>query len=321
MKHGVTIMQVPLSDKINRRKKQLSSQLKFKMLAIAFDSAKFWEYPEELDQYLIQSINKIPRTKLVYAIDIQGRQLSCNIFSDGTSRNYARGQDLSKRPYAHNIHNEKVFSLSPVYLSTVDSKPSITASHPVIHDNGDLLGFIVADFDIDDFPSDDKPFKEDQSWQQIKGDPGIRKNLFKQEHIISAMDQHLDQVHDIVANLICKRGIFHAKLHYGSSRATLWPYERPYEYQLHVLDEIINPDVCLAYPNHTYPKEAKVSEDKVKLVTSRLKDLRNADETVYLRSGSINVINGLVGLTFSCDGSHYMTVDEFLSKPDSFWFG
>ena len=64
-----------------------------------------------------------------------------------------------------------------------------------------------------------------------------------------------------------------------------------------------------------------MSEDKVKRITDRLKDLRNADETVYLRSGSINVINGLVGLTFSCDGSHYMTFNEFLDKPDSFWFG
>jgi len=35
----------------------------------------------------------------------------------------------------------------------------------------------------------------------------------------------------------------------------------------------------------------------------------------------LNVVNGMVGLTFSCDGSHYMSADEFLAKPDSFWFG
>jgi len=88
-------MKVPLSNEINRRKKQLSAQLKFKMLAIAFDSTKFWEYPEEFDQFLIQAINKIPQTKLVYAIDIQGKQISSNIFSDGSRRHSARGQDLS----------------------------------------------------------------------------------------------------------------------------------------------------------------------------------------------------------------------------------
>ena len=53
----------------------------------------------------------------------------------------------------------------------------------------------------------------------------------------------------------------------------------------------------------------------------QFKALRFADDTIYLRSGSLNVINGMVGLTFSCDGSHYMPVEEFLAKDDSFWFG
>ena len=44
-----------------------------------------------------------------------------------------------------------------------------------------------------------------------------------------------------------------------------------------------------------------------------------ADETISLRSASLNILNGMIGLPFSCDGSHYMAVDEFLEKPDSFW--
>ena len=59
----------------------------------------------------------------------------------------------------------------------------------------------------------------------------------------------------------------------------------------------------------------------VRPVFERFKLLRNADENIYLRSGSVNVINGMVGLTFSCDGSHYMPVQDFLDKDDSFWFG
>jgi hypothetical protein len=35
---------------------------------------------------------------------------------------------------------------------------------------------------------------------------------------------------------------------------------------------------------------------------------------------SINIFNGMVSLTFSCDGSHYMPHDEFLAKDTSFWF-
>jgi hypothetical protein len=45
------------------------------------------------------------------------------------------------------------------------------------------------------------------------------------------------------------------------------------------------------------------------------------DETIYLRSGSLNIINGIVGLNFSCDGSHYMPVEDFLEKGGDFWFG
>jgi hypothetical protein len=49
--------------------------------------------------------------------------------------------------------------------------------------------------------------------------------------------------------------------------------------------------------------------------------LRRADETIYLRTASINIFNGMVSLTFSCDGSHYMRYDELLNKEISFWFG
>jgi hypothetical protein len=49
--------------------------------------------------------------------------------------------------------------------------------------------------------------------------------------------------------------------------------------------------------------------------------LRFADDNVYLRAGSLNIINGMVGLNFSCDGSHYMPFDELLEKSTEFWFG
>jgi hypothetical protein len=36
---------------------------------------------------------------------------------------------------------------------------------------------------------------------------------------------------------------------------------------------------------------------------------------------SINLFNGMISLTFSCDGSHYMHYREFLGKDTQFWFG
>jgi len=43
------------------------------------------------------------------------------------------------------------------------------------------------------------------------------------------------------------------------------------------------------------------------------------DEMFYLRSGTLNIFNGVVGLTFSCDGSHYLPWEEFLNKGHDFW--
>jgi hypothetical protein len=51
-----------------------------------------------------------------------------------------------------------------------------------------------------------------------------------------------------------------------------------------------------------------------------MRALRLTDKTIYLRMASINLFNGMISLTFSCDGSHYMPYMEFLLKDTTFWF-
>ena len=128
------------------------------------------------------------------------------------------------------------------------------------------------------------------------------------------LDEHLDQVLDVVESLMTEQGIFHAKLHFSSSRATLWPFNDPYRYRLHVLDEITNPKVCLVYAKTPYPEDAFVPSTSVPKILKVFKSLREADETIYLRAASLNIIN------FSCDGSHYMPAEEFMNKDLGFWF-
>ena len=62
-------------------------------------------------------------------------------------------------------------------------------------------------------------------------------------------------------------------------------------------------------------------QSSIEPVLEAMRRLRVADETIYLRSASINIFNGMISLTFSCDGSHYMRYDEFLKKDMGFWFG
>ena len=157
------------------------------------------------------------------------------------------------------------------------------------------------------------------TWLQLKGDPAIRQGLFSQCRIESDMDRNIDRVLDAVDQLMRGHGIFHAKLHFSSSRATLWSATDPMRYRVHLLGEILSPEIRRAYPDSTYPSEACVPPDRIRPVLERLKELRQVDENMYLRAGSLNVVNGLVGLNFSCDGSHYLRADEFLSRETRFW--
>ena len=59
----------------------------------------------------------------------------------------------------------------------------------------------------------------------------------------------------------------------------------------------------------------------VRDILDRFTVLRFLDNTIYLRAASLNVINGKVGLIFSCDGIHYMKFDEFMDKGSEFWSG
>lgn len=157
------------------------------------------------------------------------------------------------------------------------------------------------------------------TWLQLKGDPAIREGLFSQCRVESEMDRNIDSVLASVDLLMREHGIFHAKLHFSSNRATLWPASDPMRYRVHMVDEILSQNISLAYPESAYTEEACVAPDLIRPILEKLKELRRVDENMYLRAGSLNVVNGLVGLNFSCDGSHYLRAEEFLSREARFW--
>lgn len=273
----------------------------------------------KLNSFLKQRKNH--RCRLLYVIDKQGLQHSSNISVDDIDESII-GQNLSNRPYLENLDTNKdsALILSDVYIDKQTRKPCITAMYPVLLDD-EIVGYVAADFGLKDLPLKNVSEIKPHRWRQIKGDPSIRGTLFQQTRTRSSMDEHIDEVLDVVESLITEQGIFHAKLHFSSSRATLWPYSDPYHYRLHVLDEIINPKVCLVYEKMLYPEQAAIPAEMVHNVLKAFKLLREADENIYLRAASLNIMNGLVGLNFSCDGSHYMPAEEFLDKDMRFWFG
>jgi hypothetical protein len=131
----------------------------------------------------------------------------------------------------------------------------------------------------------------------------------------------MDAVLDLLTELIAVHGVFHSKLHFSSSRATLWLIEDPFRYRILDFEDLADPGICLAYPRHSYPTDAVIPLPRIKEVLGRFRQLRFMDENIYLRSGSLNIFNGIVGLNFSCDGSHYMPWNDFLSADMDFWIG
>ena len=149
-------------------------------------------------------------------------------------------------------------------------------------------------------------------WLQIRGDPSIRQFLFSQSRVDNEFDDHLDAVLGRVQQLLRERGIFHAKIHFSSGQVTLWSMADPFNYQVHLKDEFLAPGFLKAFAHTPYPLNARVPPQRIRDVLDIIRALRRKDEAVYLRSGSLNIINGMVGLVFSCDGSHYIDYLDFI---------
>mgnify|MGYP000585576765 FL=1 len=155
----------------------------------------------------------------------------------------------------------------------------------------------------------------------MKDDPAIRGTLFQQTRAESPMDRNLDQALSILEELLTERGIFQCQIHFASSQATIWTVDDPYRYRILDHEALTDPDICLIYPRRPYPDNALIPAADIPRVLDTMQALRLADDTIYLRMASINMFNGLVSLTFSCDGTHYMRHHELLHKDRVFWSG
>lgn len=84
-------------------------------------------------------------------------------------------------------------------------------------------------------------------------------------------------------------------------------------------EEVFNPGFLESLPSLSYEaRQPRIELQRMDLILSEFKRLRVSDEQIYLRSASINRINGLIGMNFSCDGSHYIECDEFFSRLREF---
>ncbi|MCB1773910.1 MAG: hypothetical protein KDI88_09860 [Gammaproteobacteria bacterium] len=158
-----------------------------------------------------------------------------------------------------------------------------------------------------------------ERWLQIKGDPSVRAFLFQQQRVDSLFDDHLDRLLAVMQTMLTVKGAFHVKAHFSSSQLTCWFYDDPYNYRVYVKEEAIDPALLDSLPDYSYEQHPPiVTIDEISPVLAEFKRLRLTDAQVYLRNASLNRINGMIGMTFSCDGSHYIACRDFFRRLDCF---
>jgi hypothetical protein len=312
-------MEDVLKEAAHRQRAEVARLLHGPMAVLAHGCLAAWCDRGALNDALLAGFESIPHCTYLYVVDRDGIQVCDNVGRQGLVPGHF-GRDRSQRPYMREEVPPWGFLLSDAYISLRQKRPSLTALH-VLRRGDELVGYVGADFDLRDLPMRVRLYDESGHWRQVRGDPSIRGTVFLQSRAESAMDRNMTQAMSILEELLTERGVFQAVVHFSSSQAIVWTVDDPFRYRILDQDALADPDVCLAYPRRRYPSDARIPRASVGPVLECLKELRRADDTFYLRSSSLNLFNGIVSVTFSCDGSHYMHYDEFLQKNTAFWVG
>lgn len=312
-------MQPSWKDAIYLQREQLAGMLREPLARLAEQCAPAWGDREGLNAVLQHSFSSIPHCTYLYCVGTDAVQICDNAGPSGLVPGHF-GRDRSHRPYMQEPVPSWGFLLSDAYISLLSRRPSLTALQAVYGESG-VLGYLGADFDLRNLPVTAQQYHEPSAWRQVRGDPVIRESVMSQRRVESPMDKHLEQTLSILEELMVDRGVFHCMIHFSSSQATIWTRDDPMRYRVLDDEALSDPDICLVYPAQAYPADSAIPAEAVAHILHALRAMRTADENIYLRIASINLFNGMISLTFSCDGTHYMRYDEFLAKSTQFWFG
>jgi hypothetical protein len=156
-------------------------------------------------------------------------------------------------------------------------------------------------------------------WLQIKGDPSVRGFLFQQQRVESLFDTAIDRAHKIAHTLLMRKGVFHIKIHYSSSQLTCWFARDPFCYEKFLREEVLDNGFLDRFPDTDNADRSLVLGSRdINRIFKEFRHLRLTDQTIYLRNGSVNLIDGMINMGFSCDGAHYIDHQTFFAKLNRF---
>ncbi len=327
---------------VAHQRDMLTKALYKPLRALSERCVKVWGDRAAMEAALQEAFASVPYCKFLYVLDANGRQITSNMSRDGLQDEHY-GRDRSDRPYTQEamferdaLANSRVqhyqqwgdagdggqatdFVLCAAYISQRALRPSLTAMQFVRGADGAVLGFVGADFALRDLPQAHALYEDprlprrlDADYPRVEPAPGAPR-------FASKMDAHLDTVIRVMEELILVHGVYHVMLHFSSSQAVVWVANDPLRYRLLAMNELTNPGICLAYPKTPYPQAALVPAERIREILDDMRTLRSTEGRFYLRTGTVNIFNGMVSLSFSSDSSHYLPYEEFLKMDYSFW--
>ena len=148
-----------LQESVARQREALKDMLSETLALAAEACGHVWGERQRLNAVLSEALLDLPNCKYLYALDTNAIQISDNISREGlVETDY--GRDRSDRPYMKEAVPAQGFLLSEAYISLRAKRPSLTAIQIVRDDDGKVLGFVGADFDLRDLPITSKLYEE-----------------------------------------------------------------------------------------------------------------------------------------------------------------
>lgn len=303
------------NETVSNKKKFLSSLIKAPMQQTELACVKLWSDIGAVSEYLLQSLCRLPHCQLLYVVDIRGKQITGNVTRNGINDTW-QGQDLSDRPYFKGDLPFRGMTLSPAYLSQRSMQPCITAMQAV-NQTGELLGFIAADFHLKDLPVISTSTLQKMHSHSSRQNPVNSSSKVKKRK--TQTDLNIDYLIYALSTMMQEHGVFHIKLDFDSEHCNLWSFQDPYHYRIHSIKELMSSDLLDQYPATGFNRRNVIPIEQIPQIFAQLKALRQTDDNIYLHSGSLNIVNGMVGLTFSHDEPRYIGVEEFLNHDLGHW--
>ena len=217
-------MNSTLQAAIQRQRNILEGWLASSLCILAEGCRDAWPQRDQLEARLLRGMEELPYCKYLYVLDAGARQLTANISRAGLLEDQF-GRDRSERPYLAQALAGAAFSLSEAYISRNAKRPTLSAIQRIESVNGELLGYLGADFDLRELPATQALYQQPEQWMQMKGDPAIRAGLFHQQRANSLLDDKVDAVLALINELITVHGVFNAKVPRIINPVTGRPYQ------------------------------------------------------------------------------------------------